>query len=171
MAKILEFLTVNIAVESLDEMLPKYRHMGMSHVPPSPWPDPPIQMTDVSLELDPAPVALSLIEPWEGEGPVAKFISRRGAGVYSIAVRVDDIAAIMADWREAGMDWVLDEPDEVPGGRAARYVADRVLVNWVQPKTLGGVLFEVFELQGNVRLHPESIPAERTVTGSAPRGA
>lgn len=169
MAKILEFLTVNIAVESLDEVLPKYRHMGLSHVPPAPWPDPPIQMTDVSLELDPSPVALSLIEPWEGQGPVATFIEKRGPGIYSIAVSVDDIVWIMADWREAGMDWVLDTPTEVPGGRAARYVADRVLVNWVKPRTLGGVLFEVFELQGEVRLHTESTPSERAdaLTGEA----
>ncbi|HLV03557.1 MAG TPA: VOC family protein [Actinomycetaceae bacterium] len=161
MAKILEFITVNIAVESMAEMLPKYRHMGLSHVPPSPWPDPPIQMTDVSLELDPSPMALSLIEPWQGEGPVATFIEKRGPGVYSVAVRVDDLPGIMEDWRKAGMEWVLDEPAEVPGGRAARYVADRVLVNWVNPRSLGGVLFEVFELQGDVRLHPESTPPEK----------
>jgi methylmalonyl-CoA/ethylmalonyl-CoA epimerase len=161
MARILEFLTVNIAVESLDEALPKYQRMGLSHVPPAPWPDPPIQMTDVSLELAPSPVALSLIEPWEGTGPVAGFIHKRGPGVYSIAVRVDDMAEVMVEWQRAGMAWVLDEPAEVPGGRAARYLADRVLVNWVRPKTLGGVLFEVFELQGNVRLHPESIAPEK----------
>ena len=161
MARILEFLTVNIAVESLAEALPKYRSMGLSHVPPAPWPDAPIQMTDVSLELDPSPVALSLIEPWQGAGPVADFIHKRGAGVYSVAVRVDDMAEVMAEWQRAGMAWVLDEPAEVPGGRAARYLADRVLVNWVRPKTLGGVLFEVFELQGNVRLHPETISPEK----------
>lgn len=156
MARILEFLTVNIAVESMDEMLPKYRHMGLGHVPPAPWPDPPIQMTDVSLELDPSPVALSLIEPWEGEGPVAKFIDKRGPGMYSIAVRVDNIREAMEEWEAVGMKWVIPEPAEVPGGRAARYVADKVLVNWVVPSTLGGVLFEVFELIGNVRIHPES---------------
>lgn len=161
MAKILEFITVNIAVESLDEMLPKYQQMGLSHIPPAPWPNPPIQMTDVSLELDPAPMALSLIEAWEGEGPVAKFIDKRGPGVYSIAVTVDDIKGIMEEWSGAGFEWVLDEPTEVPGGRAARYVADRVLVNWIKPKTLGGVLFEVFELQGNVSLHTESITPEK----------
>lgn len=170
MAKILEFLTVNIAVESLDKELPKYRHMGLSHVPPSRWPEPPIQMTDVSLELEPSPVALSLIEPWEGQGPVAKFIAKRGPGIYSLAVRVDDIAGIMADWCEAGMEWVLDDPAEVPGGRAARYVADRVLINWVKPKTLGGVLFEVFELQGNVRLHGETVPAEHAGSVAATGG-
>lgn len=160
MARIIEYLTVNIAVESMSEMLPKYRLMGLTHVPPAPWPDPPIQMTDVSLELEPAPVAFSLIEPWEGGGPVANFIEKRGPGLYSVAVRVDDIAEIMREWEAGGLSWVLPEPTEVPGGRAARYVADKVLVNWVRPSSLGGVLFEVFELIGDVRLHPDS-PSQR----------
>jgi len=161
MAKIIEFLTVNIAVESLDEMVPKYQKMGLSHIPPARWPDPPIQMTDISVELDPSPAAFSLIEPWEGtNGPVSRFIEKRGPGLYSVGVRTDNLVELMAEWREFGLEWVLEEPEEVPGGRAARYVADRALVNWVKPASLGGVLFEVFELQGNFWLHPESITAE-----------
>ena len=116
-------------------------------------------MTDVTVEFPrggesaKAGAAISLIEPWKGGGAVGKFIEKRGAGVYSIAVRVDDLPAAMRDWATLGFEWVLDTPSEVPGGRAASYIADKVLVNWVKPKTFGGVLLEVFELQGNVRLY------------------
>ncbi len=152
MIKVTEFLTVNIAVADMEEARGRYEAIGLAALAPAVWPEPPIQMTDVTMEFPLAHTAISLIEPWEGTGPVEKFISRRGEGVYSVAVRVDDLAAAMRDWAELGMEWVSDEPAEVPGARAASYVADRVLVNWVKPRTFGGVLLEVFELQGDVRL-------------------
>jgi hypothetical protein len=159
MARILEFLTVNIAVESLDKSIPRYQALGLSHITPAEWPEPPIQMTDVTFEVPPT-AAFSLIEPWKGEGPVASFINKRGPGVYSIAVRVDSLEEAMREWSAAGLTWVLDTPAEVPGGRAARYVADRVTVNWVHPRSFGGVLLEVFELHGSVRPYREVSPGK-----------
>lgn len=152
MAAITELLTVNIAVDSLASTAPKYEALGLSSLPAARWPEPPIQMTDVTFEVPPSS-AFSLIEPWEGGGPVGRFIARRGPGVYSVAVRVDDLEEAMREWREHGLDWVLDEPADVPEGRAARYAADRVTVNWVTPRSFGGVLLEVFELHGDVWLY------------------
>jgi methylmalonyl-CoA/ethylmalonyl-CoA epimerase len=147
---IIEFLTVNVAVESLQQSIEQYRSLGLDHIEPVEFPAPPIQMTDVTFQV-PEGAAFSLIEPWEGGGPVGRFIDRRGPGVYSIAVRVEDLNAAMRDWSAEGFEWVAPEPVQVPGGRAARYVADDVTVNWVKPKSLGGVLLEVFEIRGNVR--------------------
>lgn len=161
MARIIELLTVNIAVESLDEAAPLHEAIGLTSIAPVQWPDPPIQMTDMTFEVPPSS-AFSLIEPWEGQGPVAKFIERRGPGVYSIAVRVDSLPEAMREWSEAGLEWVLDTPAEVPGGHAARYVADRVTVNWVKPKSFGGVLLEVFELHGTVRLFRDTATTNRS---------
>lgn len=152
MVRVREFLTVNIAVADMATARARYEAIGLTALPPAEWPEPPIQMTDVTLGLPGADTAISLIEPWEGGGPVGKFIEKRGPGLYSVAVRVDDLAAAMKDWAAQGMEWVLGTPAEVPGGRAARYMADRVLVNWVKPRTFGGVLLEVFEFQGNVSL-------------------
>jgi 4-hydroxyphenylpyruvate dioxygenase-like putative hemolysin len=147
---ITEFLTVNIAVESLGTSIPLFERMGLVPIAPAHFPDPPIQMTDVTLPV-PGGAAFSLIEACEGQGPVGRFTSRRGPGLYSVAVRVDDLAATMRDWAAEGLEWVSREPVPVPGGRAARYVADEVTVNWVTPKSLGGVLLEAFEITGNVR--------------------
>lgn len=150
MGHILEFLTVNIAVESLETTIETFGQIGLTHIEPVRFPDPPIQMTDVTFLL-PERAALSFIEPWQGEGPVARFNGTRGPGMYSVAVRVDDLRETMRSWQKAGLEWVLPEPVPVPGGRAARYVADDVTVNWVKPKSLGGVLLEAFEINGNVR--------------------
>ena len=148
---IIEFLTVNIAVESLAASVPTYQRLGLGDIEPVQFPDPPIEMTDVSMCL-PGTAALSLIEPWSGGGPVGKFINRRGPGVYSIAFRVDDLVATMHDWSAAGFSWVSPAPVAVPGGRAGGYAADQAAMNWLPPKSVDGVLIEVFELTGNVRL-------------------
>ena len=150
MSHITEFLTVNIAVESLERSIPLFERMGLAHIAPAPFPDPPIQMTDVTFLL-PERASFSLIEPCDGQGPVGRFNARRGPGLYSVAVRVDDLVATMRDWAADGLEWVVPEPVPVPGGRAGRYVADEVTVNWVTPKSLGGVLLEAFEIRGNVR--------------------
>ena len=147
MHKVTEFLTVKVAVSSMADMQSRYEAIGLTSLPASPWPDPPIEMTDVTVEFPHSQTAISLIEPWKGGGAVGRFIEKRGAGIYSIAVRVDSLECAMQEWAALGFEWVLDTPAEVPGGRAARYVADQVLVNWVKPKTFGGVLLEVFELR------------------------
>jgi methylmalonyl-CoA/ethylmalonyl-CoA epimerase len=150
MARILELLTVNIAVSSLDEAIPRYEALGLSPHPPDHMPDPPAEITDVTFGLERGG-ALSLIAA-TGEGsPVASFVARRGPGVYSIAFRVDDLAEIMREWSAAGMEWVLQEPHVFHDHGAADFQVERLLMNWVKPRSMGGVMLEVFEFAGDVR--------------------
>ncbi|UNK47873.1 VOC family protein [Arthrobacter sulfonylureivorans] len=160
MSHVVEFLTVNVAVTSLDVTLPIYRALGLTDLEPSVMPELPIAMTDITLDV-PGGTGISLISPHEaGLGPVGRFLDKRGEGVYSIALRVDDIEATMEDWAKLGLRWAVPEPIEIPGGRAARYVADRALLNWALPKELGGVLLEVVELRGEVRVDQRLTRAE-----------
>jgi catechol 2,3-dioxygenase-like lactoylglutathione lyase family enzyme len=149
MARVLEMVTVNIAVPSIAEAVPRYEALGLAHVDPVDFPEPPIQMTDVSFPI-PGASGFSLIQANSPDSPVARFIDRRGPGCFSIAVRVDDLAEAMRDW---SFQWVLSAPDVMENGRAARYVVERLLMNWVKPQSFGGVLLEVFEFQGRVRLY------------------
>lgn len=146
---ILELLTINIAVESLDEAVRRYESLGLSHVEPCHMPEPPAQITDVSFPLERGG-ALSLIAATGDGSPVASFIAKRGPGVYSIALRVDDLRATMDDWKSKGMDWVLDEPHVFHDHPAAQWRVERLLMNWVKPRSTGGVMLEVFEFAGNV---------------------
>ena len=58
----------------------------------------------------------------------------------------------MQEW--PGVSWVLDKPYEFESGNpAARYVPDKLRVNWIKPSSLGGVMLECFEFVGNVKLH------------------
>lgn len=148
---IIELLTINIAVSSLEEAIPRYEALGLSHVAPVEMPEPPAQITDVSFPLERGG-ALSLIEATGDSSPVANFLRRRGPGVYSIALRVDDLRETMRDWGAKGMEWVLDEPHVFENHPAAQWRVERLMMNWVKPRSTGGVMLEVFEFGGRVEL-------------------
>lgn len=151
MAKILEFLTVNLAVKDLDAAVAKYRALGFHPHPPNHMPEPPAEITDVSV-----PTGnfghVSLISPTAPGATVAKFIEKRGEGCYSIALRTDNLEELMAEWRAAGIEWILPKPYEFPAGTpCVHYLPDKLIANWVKPNSMFGVLFEAFELKGNIR--------------------
>jgi hypothetical protein len=151
MARILEFLTVNVAARNVDDTVAKYRSLGLAALPPFPMPQPPAEIVDVSLPIG-EQGAISVIAPTGPGSPVQRFIDKRGEGVYSIAVRVDDLEAAMREW--PGVQWVLDKPYEFPSGNpAARYIPDRLRANWIKPASLNGVMLECFEFKGSVKEH------------------
>ncbi len=153
MGKILELLTVNVAARDLDATLDKYRAMGLSSLTPSHMPEPPAEITDVTFPIGPIG-SISVIAATGPSSPVARFLEKRGQGIYSIAVRVDSLAEVMVEWSAAGLDWVLPEPYEFTANHpAARYVPERIKVNWVKPSSLDGVMLECFEFIGEVGEH------------------
>ena len=46
------------------------------------------------LECPGSPTRIELLEPLGPDTPVGRFISRRGAGIQQLAIRVDDIEAV-----------------------------------------------------------------------------
>ena len=153
MARILEFLTVNVAVGDAQAAAAKYEALGLPSLPPFPMPEPPAEILDVSVPVGPMG-AISLISPMGPGSPVKRFLDKRGEGVYSIAVRVDSLEEVMTAWSAAGMSWVLPTPYEFDSGNpAARYIPEKLRVNWVKPSSLNGVMLECFEFVGAVKAH------------------
>lgn len=153
MGKILELLTINVATPDLETTLAKWRKLGLATLPAAHMPDPPVEITDVTVPIGPSG-AISVIAPTGPGSAVNRFLSKRGPGAYSIAVRVDSLPEVMKEWSAAGVEWVLPEPQELPPGTpAARYKPERVRINWVKPSSLGGIMLEVFEFSGRVEHH------------------
>jgi 4-hydroxyphenylpyruvate dioxygenase-like putative hemolysin len=98
--------------------------------------------------------AISVIAPTGPGSAVQRFLQKRGAGAYSIAVRVDSLAEVMQEWAAADIEWVLPEPQQLPPNTpAGRYLPERLRINWVKPSSLGGIMLEVFEFGGRVEHH------------------
>jgi methylmalonyl-CoA/ethylmalonyl-CoA epimerase len=120
---------VGIAVADLDSALAFYRDvLGIeAHSP---------EQVDganiVSLPFGDAQV--ELLAPADADGPIARFLARRGPGIHHICYRVPDLDAAIEACRNAGYRLV----DEVPRqGAAGRRIA------FVHPKATAGILLEL----------------------------
>ena len=79
---------------------------------------------------------VELLESTSPDGPVAKYIEKKGTGIQHVAFRVEDIDAALAELKEKGVKLIDQEPRIGAGG--AR-------IAFLHPKATGGVLVELCE--------------------------
>ena len=81
-------------------------------------------------------VRVELLEPLQADGPVAKFLARRGPGIHHICYRVPDLDQALARCRAAGYQLVDERPRRGAGGRR---------IAFLHPKATAGILLELTE--------------------------
>jgi len=84
------------------------------------------------------PNKIELLEATNPDGPIAKFLEKKGEGVHHIAFAVDDILAEVSRLKKEGFT-VLNDP-EVSGLKKG---ADNKWVVFLHPKRTNGVLIEL----------------------------
>lgn len=77
---------------------------------------------------------LELLEPAGPEGPIARFLARRGPGIHHVCLRVPDLDAALARCRAAGVRLIDEAPR--PGAQGRR-------VAFVHPTSTAGILVEL----------------------------
>jgi methylmalonyl-CoA/ethylmalonyl-CoA epimerase len=77
---------------------------------------------------------VELLESTSPDGPVAKYIEKRGQGIQHIAFRVEDIEAALAELKEKGIQLIDEKPRLGAGGAK---------IAFLHPKATGGVLVEL----------------------------
>ncbi|MFO7751523.1 MAG: methylmalonyl-CoA epimerase [Desulfobacteraceae bacterium] len=77
---------------------------------------------------------VELVESTTPDGPVAKYIEKKGQGIQHVAFRVDDIEAALEELREKGIRLIDETPRKGAGG--AR-------IAFLHPKSTSGVLVEL----------------------------
>jgi len=70
------------------------------------------------------------------DGPVAKYIEKRGEGIQHIAFRVDDINQCLSELKEKGVRLIDQTPRHGAGGAK---------IAFIHPKETNGVLVEICE--------------------------
>ena len=141
----LELREISFAVGDFDDALRKFHAMGFDSTPI--WLE---QTPPVSARLTSFPVSNSSISIMESSGtdtPIDKFIAKRGEGIFSFTFVVDDIEAVTERWKAAGVDFVLDEPIEIPDGFSAGDPIPLIRGNWTRPSTLHGIVIELQEFR------------------------
>jgi methylmalonyl-CoA epimerase len=84
------------------------------------------------------PARVELLEPLTPESDIGRFISRRGEGLHHLALRVDDVAAALAEAPSHGFKLVDKVPR--PGARGTT-------IGVVDPQREDGVLVQYVQLR------------------------
>lgn len=79
---------------------------------------------------------VELLESTSPDGPVAKFIEKKGQGFQHIAFRVENIEAALDELKEKGIQ-LIDQKPRIGAGGAK--------IAFLHPKATGGVLVELCE--------------------------
>lgn len=120
---------VGVAVRSIADALGFYRDVlgGAASAP---------ELADgatvVSVACGPAQV--ELLEPAGPDGPIARFLAKRGPGIHHVCLRVPDLDAALARCRTAGYRLIDEAPR--PGAHGRR-------VAFLHPSSTAGVLVEL----------------------------
>ncbi len=64
-------------------------------------------------------VAVELMEPTESDSEVARFIEKKGEGVFLISYKVDDLPAALKELKDKDVKLIDNEPRELFGTRYA----------------------------------------------------
>ncbi len=80
--------------------------------------------------------SIQLLAPLTPDSPIGRFIESRGEGIQQLAYRVRDLDAVCTTLRERGLRLLYDEPKRGTAGSR---------VNFIHPKSAGGVLVELVE--------------------------
>jgi len=79
---------------------------------------------------------IELLESTDPDGPVGKFIEKKGEGVHHLSFRVSDIDERIKQLKEQGVALIDEKP---------RYGAGGARIAFLHPKSTGGVLIELCE--------------------------
>ncbi|HEY7682821.1 MAG TPA: methylmalonyl-CoA epimerase [Gemmatimonadales bacterium] len=122
---------IGVAVSRIEDALPFYRDvLGLTPGPPEEADGARI----VSLRFGSATV--ELLESVTADGPIARFLARRGPGIHHVCYRVPDLDRALAACRAAGYRLI----DEVP-----RVGAGGHRIAFIHPKSTAGILIELTE--------------------------
>ena len=123
---------IGIAVENLDQSVALYTAIT-GHAP-----EHFEEVTDQKVKTAFFSVGESNIELLEGtapDSPISKYIEKQGrGGIHHICVAVDNVAAKLAELKQAGIQLIDQQP---------RRGAHNKMVAFIHPQSTGGVLIEL----------------------------
>lgn len=123
---------LGVAVRSIAVARRMYETLGVSVGPVEDLPDDGVRAAFVVAGV----TRIELLEPTRADGPIARFLSKKGEGMHHIAFGVRDIVAALDQARRAGVALI----DDVP-----RRGAHNTRIAFLHPKNLNGILIELVE--------------------------
>jgi len=131
--KILRVDHIGIAINNIDEAKQLYHDLlGLDHAGSE-----TVAEQKVTTAFFPVgDTEVELLESTAPDGPVAKFIEKKGEGVHHIAFRVDNVEAALEELKAKGIKLIDEKPRKGAGGAK---------IAFLHPKSTHGVLVELCE--------------------------
>lgn len=122
---------IGIAVKSLDEAIPFYEKvLGLKCYSIEEVKDQKVKTAFFKI----GQTKIELLESTSPDGPIGKFIDKKGEGIHHIAYAVDDVNNALSDVEESGVRLIDKE---------GRKGAEGLNIGFLHPKSTLGVLTEL----------------------------
>ncbi|MGB7342102.1 MAG: methylmalonyl-CoA epimerase [Phototrophicaceae bacterium] len=125
---------IAIVVENIDESLPFWRDaLGLQMGERQDVPQEAVQVAFLNV----GDSHLELVQPTSDDSGIASYLAKKGQGMHHICFEVENIDVALAKMTASGIELINDTPRERDGRKYA----------FVHPKSTGGVLVELYEIQ------------------------
>lgn len=122
---------IGIAVKNLNEAIKFYENvLGLKCYKIEEVPEQKVKTAFLMI----GQTKIELLESTEIDGPIGKFIEKKGEGVHHIAYAVDDLQNSLTELQSKGIQLIDKEP---------RVGADNMMIAFLHPKSTNGVLIEL----------------------------
>jgi len=131
--KVLKVDHIGIAVQSIAETKKLYQDLlGLEHAGSE-----TVAEQKVTTAFFPVgDTEVELLESTAADGPIAKYLEKRGEGVQHIAFRVENIEEALIELKAKGIRLIDEQPRKGAGGAK---------IAFLHPKSTYGVLIELCE--------------------------
>ncbi len=127
---------IGIAVKSLDNALKFYETLGIK-----PYHFEEVESQKVKTAfIKVGDTNIELLESTSEEGPIAKYIAKKGEGIHHICYEVENVGLALEKMKSEGFKLIDENPK--PGAHGK-------IVAFIHPKSTNGVLTELAQDAGN----------------------
>jgi len=123
---------VAVVVADLDEALTRYRTLGFSGGERFVLAEQAVEVATLRSGTG----WIELIRPIDPDGPIARYLAKRGEGVHHVAYAVPDLLAVLNELEAAGIRLIDAKP---------RVGAHGWRIAFVHPESCAGVLTELVQ--------------------------
>jgi methylmalonyl-CoA/ethylmalonyl-CoA epimerase len=129
---------LGIAVENLADARAALETLGMRVTEVEEVEDQHVRV----VKLDVGGAELELLESTDPDGPIGKYLAKRGPGIHHVTLRVEDLAKTLRELEAKGVRLIDREPRLGAGGKK---------IAFLHPKSTAGILIELCEVSPDRR--------------------
>ena len=123
---------IAIAVDDLEKSVETYTALGLEFAPEREIVE--SQKVKTAFASVDQNAHIELLWPTSEDSAIQKFLDKKGPGIHHICFKVKDVVQKQQELSDKGFRFIYDSPTEGAGN---------CLVNFIHPKSSGGVLIEI----------------------------